>query len=268
MAQHPTKDELSGFILGKLPPETTDAVADHVDHCPPCQDTVHDLEAHKDTLLRGLQSPPPVAVDNDAECRRIVERAAAIGAQEADVKPQATSAVSNTPAPQKDRVFGDYVVLGKIGAGGMGQVYKARHRRMDRIVALKVLAKSAMNSPDAIRRFEREAKAAARLIHPNIVTAFDAGESQGVHFLVMEFVDGGDLAGLVKSQGPLPVDKAVDYVLRRPAASNTPTAKGWCIATSSPPICRWTKRASSRFSTWASRGSTTRSGPPPPCKTA
>lgn len=216
MSQHPSAAELSGFILGKLPPEVTDAVAEHIDHCPPCQDTVHNLESHKDTLLKGLQSPP--AAGDDEACRKVVERAAAVGTTAA--KPQTSAelsprpAASTDPAVAKERVFGDYVVLGRIGAGGMGQVFKARHRRMDRIVALKVLPKSAMNSPEAVRRFEREAKAAARLIHPNIVTAFDAGEAQGVHFLVMEFVDGGDLAGLVKSQGPLPVEKAVDYILQ------------------------------------------------------
>lgn len=113
--------------------------------------------------------------------------------------------------------FGEYIVLDKIGAGGMGQVFKARHRRMGRHVALKVLPPSATKSPDAVKRFHREVQAAARLEHANIVTAYDAGEANGVHFLVMQFVDGQDLSGLVKSRGPLPISEAVNYM--RQAAS-------------------------------------------------
>jgi len=111
-------------------------------------------------------------------------------------------------------VLGQYVVLDRIGKGGMGQVLKARHRTMDRIVALKVLSVSAMDSPDAVSRFHREARAAARLSHPNIVTAYDASEHEGIHYLVMEFVEGKDLAEIVKEHGALPVDKAIDSILQ------------------------------------------------------
>jgi serine/threonine protein kinase len=111
-------------------------------------------------------------------------------------------------------VMGNYVVLDRIGAGGMGQVYKARHRRIDRTVALKVLSAKALEQPGAIKRFHREVRAAARLVHPNIVTAFDADEANGTHFLVMEFVDGQDLATIVKSRGPMTVERAVDCILQ------------------------------------------------------
>lgn len=108
-------------------------------------------------------------------------------------------------------LFGEYLILDKIGQGGMGQVLKAEHRRMKRVVALKVMAAAAMKNPDSIRRFQREVQAAARLIHPNIVTAFDANESGGLHFLVMEFVDGRDLAAMQRERGVLSVEQAVDY---------------------------------------------------------
>jgi len=114
----------------------------------------------------------------------------------------------------KGLVFGEYTVLDQIGAGGMGQVLKARHRTMERIVALKVLPRRAMKLPEAVQRFQREVRAAARLQHPNIVTAFDAGEADGIHFLVMEYVDGKDLAQLVAERGALAVDEAVDYVVQ------------------------------------------------------
>lgn len=112
----------------------------------------------------------------------------------------------------RQTVLGNYLVLDKLGQGGMGQVFKARHRRMDRLVALKVLPPSLMQNPEAVRRFQREVKAAALLSHPNIVTAYDADEHQGVHFLVMEYVDGTDLATLIKLHGPLTPDQAVECV--------------------------------------------------------
>jgi serine/threonine protein kinase/formylglycine-generating enzyme required for sulfatase activity/WD40 repeat protein len=114
----------------------------------------------------------------------------------------------------KGLVMGEYVVLDRIGAGGMGEVLKARHRRMKRVVAMKVIASKAMRSPDAVKRFYREVEAAARLNHPNIVQAHDASEFQGIHYLVMEFVDGLDLAHLIKGHGPLSVDQAIDCTLQ------------------------------------------------------
>jgi len=117
----------------------------------------------------------------------------------------------------KGLVLGNYLVLDRIGSGGMGEVLKARHRRMDRIVALKMLPAKAVDSPAAGQRFQREVKAAARLTHPNIVTAYDADEHQGVHYLVMEYVEGRDLAAIVKSEGPLPVAQAVDCIIQAAA---------------------------------------------------
>ncbi len=112
----------------------------------------------------------------------------------------------------KGLVLGNYVILDKIGAGGMGQVYKALHRRMKRVVALKVLPAEATKDADAVQRFHREVEAAARLEHPNIVTAHDADEADGMHFLVMQYADGKDLSDLVKDNGPLPVPQAVECI--------------------------------------------------------
>ena len=114
----------------------------------------------------------------------------------------------------KALILGNYTILDKIGAGGMGQVYKAQHRRMDRIVAIKMLPKNVMRDAATLARFEREVRAAAKLEHPNIVTAYDADEAGGVHFLVMQYVEGSDLAALVKQHGPLPVAQAVNYILQ------------------------------------------------------
>ncbi len=105
-----------------------------------------------------------------------------------------------------------YVLLERIGEGGMGQVFKARHRKMGRLVALKVLRRDRAVSAEAVKRFEREVEAAARLSHPNIVTAYDAGEAGGTCFFAMEYIDGPDLGKLVKRKGPVPVFTACEYV--------------------------------------------------------
>jgi serine/threonine protein kinase len=114
----------------------------------------------------------------------------------------------------KALLYGEYVVLEKLGAGGMAHVFKARHRRMKRVVALKVLPGASMSAPGAVARFQREVEAAAKLNHPNIVTAYDAGEAHGMHFLVMEYVDGQDLSAISRQRGPLPLDEAIDYMLQ------------------------------------------------------
>ncbi len=109
-------------------------------------------------------------------------------------------------------VMGNYVLLDKLGEGGMGQVFKAQHRRMERIVALKILPAEAIKSEESVQRFHREVKAAARLSHPNIVRAYDADEAHGLHFLVMEYVEGTDLEKLVRTNGPLPAAVAANYI--------------------------------------------------------
>jgi serine/threonine protein kinase len=111
-------------------------------------------------------------------------------------------------------VLGNYTILEEIGAGGMGQVFKAEHRRMHRIVAVKVLARSRTNDAASAARFEREVTVAAKLNHPNIVTAYDADHVRGFHLLVMEYVDGSDLWATVKKDGPLPIGQAIDCVLQ------------------------------------------------------
>ena len=114
----------------------------------------------------------------------------------------------------KGLIFGEYVVLDKLGEGGMGVVLKAEHRRMKRVVAVKMISTASLKSPDAVKRFYREVEAAAKLEHPNIVAAHDASEHEGVHYLVMQFVDGKDLSAIITEKGPLPVAQAVDYIIQ------------------------------------------------------
>jgi serine/threonine-protein kinase len=110
--------------------------------------------------------------------------------------------------------IGNYIVLDRLGAGGMGTVYKARHRRMKRVVALKVLTRDLAKDETFLQRFQREVEMIARFTHPNIVMAYDADEDAAGPYLVMEFVDGQDLASIVSRQGPLAVSAAVDAILQ------------------------------------------------------
>src|SRR5262249_49758945 len=96
----------------------------------------------------------------------------------------------------KSLILGNYLIMDKIGSGGMGQVFKAEHRRMKRIVAVKMLPADVMKESSVIARFEREVRVAAKLSHPNVVTAYDADNVNGVYLLVMEYVDGSDLSAL------------------------------------------------------------------------
>jgi serine/threonine-protein kinase len=112
----------------------------------------------------------------------------------------------------KSLLLGPYVLLAKLGEGGMGQVFKARHQRLGRIDALKIIRKERLEKPEAIKRFYREIRAVAQLRHPNIVHAYDADEVSGTHFFSMEYVDGEDLGAVVKKHGPLPVAQACDYI--------------------------------------------------------
>jgi CheY-like chemotaxis protein/tRNA A-37 threonylcarbamoyl transferase component Bud32 len=114
----------------------------------------------------------------------------------------------------KELLLGNYEVLDRLGAGGMGTVFKARHRRMKRLVALKVLSRTLEQGENFVQRFQREVEVIARLNHPNIVMAFDADESDAGHFLVMEFVNGRDLSSHVSLRGPLPVPEAVNILLQ------------------------------------------------------
>jgi serine/threonine protein kinase len=109
-------------------------------------------------------------------------------------------------------LLGPYVVLDRLGAGGMGEVFKVRHRGLQRVAALKVIGKQHAGSAGALERFRREAEAAAQLSHPNIVAVHDAGEQDDLLYLAMELIHGIDLGRLVLESGPLPVPLACDFI--------------------------------------------------------
>ena len=109
-------------------------------------------------------------------------------------------------------VLGDYLLLEQIGAGGMGRVYRAEHRTMNRHVALKILSRDIATNSGLLDQFFAEIRAVAKLMHPNIVTAFDAGSIEGKHYLVMELVQGEVLAERIHRLGPLNSAEAAHVV--------------------------------------------------------
>lgn len=108
-------------------------------------------------------------------------------------------------------MLGPYALLERLGEGGTGQVFKARHVKMERIVALKLIRKELLQDPEVRARFQREIQVVSQLSHPNIVHAFDAGPVGASYFLTMEYVEGTDLDKLVRRSGPLPIAQAIDY---------------------------------------------------------
>lgn len=158
----------------------------------------------------GVATPPPSSHDSAHDYRpgdtiRLKE----LASTETDTVSQ-----EGSPDAPDGAAFADYEVIEEIGRGGMGVVFKARHKRMNRLVALKVINKEHLARSSAIKRFYREIQAAAHLSHRNIVLAYDAGQVEDTHFFAMEYVEGIDLQQMVQERGPLPIDEATGYILQ------------------------------------------------------
>ena len=109
---------------------------------------------------------------------------------------------------ESGKQLGPYEVLAPLGAGGMGEVYRARDTRLDRTVAMKVLPSELSANPDLRERLEREARAISGLAHPHICTLYDVGQDDGIDYLVMEYLEGETLAERLQ-KGPLPLEQAL-----------------------------------------------------------
>jgi serine/threonine protein kinase/WD40 repeat protein len=181
----PTQEELSGFVHGTLSGVRTNQIAEHVHHCESCDATIERLGGSADTFVGQL---------DELE------------------EPKETNQESAAASVSIGKTIRDYKLILKLGEGGMGAVYKALHTKLHKSVALKVLPAERLKDKDAVMRFEREMRAVGKLEHKNIVRALDAGEEDGIHYLVMELVEGGDLAALIRRKGTLPVDDACEYI--------------------------------------------------------
>jgi serine/threonine protein kinase/putative intracellular protease/amidase len=189
---HPTAEQLRAFGLGQLGPGESAEVERHVEHCDDCCQALQSIP--DDTVMVKLK-----------QCHTVVSRA-----DEPDPQLERDSDQGGIPVALQEHPR--YRVLKVLGRGGMGVVYKAEHRLMERPVALKVISRRLIANPLAVERFQREVKLAARLTHPNIVVAHDAEQAGDLHFLVMEYVDGISLAQFVERKGPLPAPLASHFI--------------------------------------------------------
>src|SRR6266704_5230528 len=200
-SEHPQIEQLSAFALGKLDAPALDAVESHLAQCLTCCETLSQIK--EDTfigLVRGARDVERGASDEaghaSTDADQVFQPIADAATQAAASTPPAGSATepagANAPAdvPVELANHSRYRIEELLGTGGMGAVYKTEHRLMQRTVALKVINPKFIQSKQALERFRREAQAAARLIHPNIIHAYDAEQAGDVHFLVMEYVKG------------------------------------------------------------------------------
>src|SRR5581483_2447409 len=203
-AAHPTHDHLKAFGLGEpIDGASAETIEQHLETCEECRRVVAGLSADPFLdRLRAARNP-----DGTPAPERPVDGLARSITQ--PPTPAPPPAVASLPPELADHP--DYEVLRELGRGGMGVVYLARNRLMDRTEVLKVMSKELVNKPGAADRFLREMRSAARLAHPNVVRAYSAGWLGDALMFAMEYVEGDDLAGLIKARGRLPVLNACYY---------------------------------------------------------
>jgi uncharacterized protein (TIGR03067 family) len=212
---HPRKEQLIAFGQGKLAAPESLQVEEHLEACPDCCETLLEL---KDDTFTGLVRTARLSPADAETVASVAESSGAAPAAMARSEHAATlleplaksRSASELPAELRDHPR--YRIVEQIGHGGMGSVYRAEHRLMNRPVAIKVINSQLVQHPHAVDRFRREVQAAAKLSHPNIVAAYDAEQAGNLHYLVMEFVDGTDLATYVNGHGPLSVAAACDCI--------------------------------------------------------
>jgi serine/threonine protein kinase len=214
LARCPSLGELEWLLTERLSCPERDAVENHVEVCASCQEQLADLSSRTlpPVTLPSFSWHEPDAEPDESFLRRLRELPPPRSVASVDDEPQPFAA---DPTPDaawfEQRRLGQYEILGRLRKGGMGAVFKARHAELGKVVALKVLPADQMDEV-LVARFKNEIRALGRLDHPNIVAAHDAGEFRGVHFLVMDLVDGMDLARVLERQGRLGIPDACEAV--------------------------------------------------------
>jgi serine/threonine protein kinase len=179
---------------------------------PPDSASVANLDEYVHTLVElGIVEQAELAAFEASKAAGISALARAL-VEAGKLTPYQASAVYQKKT--KGLIVGNYLVMEKLGQGGMGKVFKARHRPSSRVVAIKVLPPSFARDRTAVLRFRREVEAARLLKHKNLVTAMDADEDRGVPFLIMDYIEGHDLDQRVREHGPMPIEQAVDCLIQ------------------------------------------------------
>ncbi len=203
-ARCPDRDVLSAYGFGRLAAPELAEISDHVEHCASCQAELATLDGTDDTLVEWLRAAAEESCLREPLLDVAMEEAAQLPARLASPRNETTTFVPG--------VLGEYQLVEEIGRGGMGHVYRARHTKLDREVAVKILPRGRWDDPRAIARFEREMRAVGRLNHPHVVHAYDAREIDQMPVLIMEFVDGMDLEELARRLGPLRTADACEVI--------------------------------------------------------
>jgi WD40 repeat protein/tRNA A-37 threonylcarbamoyl transferase component Bud32 len=193
---HPSDEELRALSLGQLGHEELARVSAHLADCPECCRRIDNLgaEDHHLAVLQQGAARREETLANSAQRRsavRVLRRTAPPSRSGATAETAQESRPTQMPAPKQ---VGDYDILAEVGRGGMGVVYKARHRSLHRLAALKMVLAGEFAASSQQLRFRLESELAARVHHPNIVQLYEIGTHHGRPFLAMEWIDGGSLA--------------------------------------------------------------------------
>ncbi|MDX1927257.1 MAG: protein kinase [Pirellulaceae bacterium] len=207
----PPAEQLKAFYLGQLPDDRSDELVAHVGACSACQAELETVVDAEDSLIANLREPDDGSnLDREPACEMGMLRA--LGALATVYEPTTDENSGNSEEATLPKTIGEYEIVRALGQGGMGHVYLARHSKLGRLVALKILAGHRLGDRRASQRFEAEMRAIGRLSHPNIVTAHDAREIDGTAVLVTEFIDGFDLGQLLQRTGPLAIGNACEII--------------------------------------------------------
>ncbi len=196
----PSTADLKAYLTGQLDEPITDMLTEHLQQCEVCENTVVRLEQEPDTLVNLLRSSNQVA-NNDSSA-----------VPDNQLRNQAGSSEIDPFLLDIPRLLGQYELISVLGRGGMGAVYLARHRSLDKQVAIKLLPALPAENHEFVSRFQREMRAAGRLDHPSIVRTTDAGEQHGVHFLVMDAIDGANLSHIARCETKLRIADACELI--------------------------------------------------------
>jgi len=206
---------LRNYAIGDCDNATSEEIERHLAACPACEDTIAGFDSADDTLMRHLPLAAVGTQQTGSDRPGWLERLRS--GPPADSADDVHSQADQQPAASLGGLSA-YELLGVLGRGGMGVVYRARHRQLNRIVAIKVLSPRMVSAAEARRRFEREIQILGSLNHPGVVMATDAGRIGSAAYLVMELVQGADLARLVRRGGPLAVAEACEVGRQMAAA--------------------------------------------------
>lgn len=212
----PSRDALLAFIRQDLAPVAVQTIRTHLLSCATCRE-LFDVLNESGPTVTGVVANGEFLVANPEPENALPRVELPTGSLPLPNNTPAVLSAQDLRIPAADDALhpaqiGHYQISDRLGRGGMGVVYRARHVRLKRWVAVKLLPPARVANPLCVARFHREMEVIARLDHQNIVRATDAGEADGLHYLVMEFVDGLDLGRVVKRYGPLPVAEACEII--------------------------------------------------------